>query len=200
MQPQDKKGRDTDATQGANGATVWLPVARVAQLEGVSVRAVQRRCQSGKYRSRRVETPQGERLEVDAATLTTHATPGRDVGSQERRDTRDAGAALASPTAKDAAPDFAARYVEQLESENGFLRRALEQRDRDAAELRAALREALRAQPRQLEAPAKSPEAAPERAPIAAPLKDTPDAQTPAKSPGNAKEPRPLWKLLLGIR
>jgi len=186
----------TGATQDANGATVWLSVAEVARLEGVSVRAVQRRCQSAKYRSRRVQTAQGERLEVDAATL---ATPQRDVEARTRRDASDV---PATPTAKDAAPDFAARYVEQLESENGFLRRALEQRDRDAAELRAALREALKVQPRQLEAP----ETASERAQIAATPKHTPDAQTPAKSPENAtgatpkKEPRPLWKIALGIR
>ena len=198
-----EEGRDVGANSDANDATIWRPVAKAAQIETVSVRAVQRRCQSGKYRSRRVQTPQGERLEVDAATLTTAGRDDgrerRDAQPQERRD-----APTPEPTRGDA-PDLAARYVERLESEVDFLRRALEQRDRDAAELRAALREALKAQPRQLEAPAKSLEIAQEGRQSDA-TQPSPEAPTPAKSPDNArsatlkKEPRPLWKIMLGIR
>jgi hypothetical protein len=216
------RGNDaTGATLATEGATLWLSVARAAQLEGVSVRAVQRRCQSGKYRVRRTQTPQGERLEVDAATLATHdathakndATQGRDArdGEEEkRRDTSDA-LSIAAPIPEtqtgEGKPlsegrDFAALYVERLEGENDFLRRTLEQRDRDAAELRAALREALKIAPRQLDAP----EAPPVRPPSAAPSLASPEKQAPAASPQDAKErapakePRPLWKVVLGIR
>lgn len=218
---RDATPASSDATQDA---TLWLSVARVAQLEGVSVRAVQRRCQSGKYRARRTQTPQGERLEVDATTLATrgatpakndatHATQRHDAGDGEpekRRDARDAlGIAAPVPeTQNSQGRDFAARYVERLESENDFLRRALEQRDRDAAELRAALREALKASPRQLDAPTDTPETSPAHAPRDAPSDSdsSPNAQTPASSPQDAKgrmpakELRPLWKVVLGIR
>lgn len=205
----------THATQGATsdatGATLWLSVADAARLEGVSVRAVQRRCQSGKYGSRRTQTPQGEKLEVDAATLTTHATPRRDAGdgeTQKRRDARDGGrdvgdgqseVAPLPDTPQSAAPDMAARYLERLEGENDFLRRALEQRDRDAAELRAALREALKATPRQLEASNAAPDMASERAPVTTPPQATPEAKERSLL-APKREPRPLWRVILGLR
>lgn len=212
-----KSPEENDATHDATGATLWLSVARVAQLEGVSVRAVQRRCQSGKYRARRAQTPQGERLEVDAATLATHDATHAQNDATHATQGRDAGDALniAAPVSEtqksegkplDEGRDFAARYVERLEGENDFLRRALEQRDRDAAELRAALREALKASPRQLDVPRETPETPVERPPSAEPSPYSPEVQTPAKTLQNAKEqatakePRPLWKLLLGIR
>ncbi len=47
----------------------------------------------------------------------------------------------------------------ELKEEIRFLRGLVEQRDRDAAELRAALREALKIAPRQLNAAATSPDA-----------------------------------------
>lgn len=87
-----------------------------------------------------------------------------------------------------------------------FLRGLVEQRDRDAAELRAALREALKAQPRQLEAPSAQPETVQERAQIATPTNTASPTPEAVKAPQNAegaapmKEPRPLWKVVLGIR
>lgn len=52
------------------------------------------------------------------------------------------------PTASDRQPDAA--HVAHLESEVLFLRSLIEQRDRDAAELRAALRKALEVMPKAL--------------------------------------------------
>jgi hypothetical protein len=189
------QSHDDAATTDANDATQWLTVVRAAELEGVSVRAVQRRCQSGKYRSQRIQTPQGERLEVDVATLTTQRRDTDDDRREQRRDTSDDAAA----------PDYAAKYVQQLESENDFLRRALEQRDRDAAELRAALREALKVQPRQLEAASNVPETAQNAPPAIEPTQTANSTKTPLESQQRkmgvaSREPRPLWKVVLGIR
>lgn len=49
-----------------------------------------------------------------------------------------------------AAPDFGARYMEHLEKENEFLRRALEGAQQSEAVTKAALREALKAMPKAL--------------------------------------------------
>jgi len=85
-----------DATHATDSATQWLTVAQAAELEGVSPRAIQRRCEKDKYHSRRVETPRGERIEVDAASLingatqsATHATAQRDDGDARDAKQRD---------------------------------------------------------------------------------------------------------------
>jgi hypothetical protein len=91
-----------------------------------------------------------------------------------------------------------------LKSENAFLRGLVEQRDRDAAELRAALREALKAMPKAITAGNES-------APINAPQAggSTPDDQTGAavkQSPqrGAKRQKLTAWQRigarLLGIR
>jgi hypothetical protein len=65
----------------------------------------------------------------------------------------------ATPKASDGAQigaelsPLAARYVAQLESENGFLRSQIEEANRNAAELRAALREAQKMHAKALPAP-----------------------------------------------
>lgn len=55
-----------------------------------------------------------------------------------------------------AAPDFGARYMEHLEKENEFLRRALEGAQQSEAVTKAALREALKAMPKALTSGAAS--------------------------------------------
>jgi hypothetical protein len=86
-----------------------------------------------------------------------------------------------------------------LKEENRFLRGLVEQRDRDAAELRAALREALKAMPKALpEGTATAPPS-----PVSTAISS--DEPTPA-SAGKAaqiavkREARPLWKVVLGVR
>ncbi len=90
-----------------------------------------------------------------------------------------------------------------------FLRSLVEQRDRDAAELRAALREALKAQPRQLEAPAEGAGLLFTKAPLNGIEEPEPTinntepknmSNQAQKSAAQQKELRPLWKLILGIR
>lgn len=208
MKPQNEganftaKHRETFAV---NDGTNWISAAQVAQMLGISKRAVQAQCKRGLYHSRRVQTPQGEAWEIDAATVEGAANKPANDGPQTREPftakSREEGANFtANP--KDAAPDFAGRYVEQLERENAFLRAQIEEGNRNAAELRAALRESLKAQPRQLGAS----QTASEHAQIKT-VPETPrDTQAPVKSPGNEtsatpkKEPRPLWKLVFGIR
>jgi hypothetical protein len=86
-----------------------------------------------------------------------------------------------------------------LKEENRFLRGLVEQRDRDAAELRAALREALKAMPKALtEGTATAPEA-----PISFAISADGVAHTePVKAAQIAvkRDARPLWKVVLGIR
>ncbi len=89
-----------------------------------------------------------------------------------------------------------------------LLKSQLEAVTQSEAQTKAALREALKAMPKQLEA---GTNAAPEIGQGAAPIASKPDAATPppnaVKSPAqNAtgaapmKEPRPLWRVILGIR
>ena len=227
----DANGATMNHQSDATGATLWLSVAQAAEAEGVSVRAVQRRCQSGKYRSRRAQTSQGERLEVDAATLTNHATQGRDARDdegitpatqrrdgrddepQQRRDARDAkasdeGAAVPDRRADEEAARLRAEVErerqerEQDREEIRFLRGLVEQRDRDAAELRAALRKALEIAPRQLPSPGP-PDTAPKNRYMESPShsrKEPEPKQQAQKNAAPKKEPRPLWKLVLGIK
>lgn len=152
---------------------------------------------------------------------TTNQRQGRDDEPEQRHDARrdghddegpqrrDVAPENARPDAKSdqgAAPDFAARYVAQIEAENAFLRAAVEQHQRSEAELRATLREALKAQPRQLEQGNVAAETATERAQIVTPTNTASPTPEAVKPPQNAtgaapmKEPRPLWKVVLGIR
>lgn len=201
MEPQNEGANFTAKNREpftANDGANWLGAAQVAQILGISKRAVQSRCKRGLYRSRRVQTPQGEAWEIDAATV--EGTANHDPQTREpfTVKSREEGANFTA-NGKPAAPDFAGRYVEQLERENAFLRAQIEEGNRNAAEIRAALREALKAQPRQLGT-------ASDRAQIVTAPETPRDEQRPAKSPGNAtsatpkKEPRPLWKIVLGIR
>ncbi len=167
---RDANHDDRDANT-ATTATQWLSVAVTARRVGVSPRAIQRRCQSGKYHARRVNTPKGEVWEVDEGTLESTATPtattatldraDADDNRDARHDDRDATATIsrddadvtpapASTISDQRAADFAARYVAQIEAENRFLKSQIEEGNRNAAELRKALNEALRIAPRQL--------------------------------------------------
>jgi hypothetical protein len=187
----------------------WLTVAQAAHIEGVSSRAIQRRAAAGTYQARRIETAKGEQWEINAATL--KGTPTQqgddrdgkaddaDANRDAQRDDRD------QPTRESG--NVATQQVERLEKEVDFLRGLVEQHQRAEAELRAALRETLKARPRELTTgTGEAPEVAQIRPQIAAPTNAATDAQTPAGTPAKAKsaasrrEPRPLWKLILGVK
>jgi excisionase family DNA binding protein len=105
----------------------------------------------------------------------------------------------------DSAPSQWQQRETDFRDEIKFLRGLVEQRDRDAAELRSALRAALDNAPKQLmQGTSNSVEA-----PISlAKPPDEPTPGTPAKTPQNGgnrpqsapRAARPLWKLILGIR
>jgi hypothetical protein len=144
----------------------WLTVAEAAHIEGVSSRAIQRRAAAGKYQAQRIETPKGEQWEINAATLKRSPTQQRDDKADDadanrdpKRDDTDAPTKASGNVATP--PDFAARYIAQIEDENRFLKLQIEEGNRNAGELRAALRKALEAQPRQLTSGQESPTEAP---------------------------------------
>jgi len=208
IQPNREEGANFTAQHSEVGAkeeaAQWLSAAQVAQMLGISKRAVQSRCHAGTLRARRVQTPQGEAWEIDSAALGATAKQPAKPGAKFTAKSREAftvkGSEEGAKFAPDETPAAPDRYVSQLETENAFLRAQIEEGNRNAAELRAALREALKAQPRQLEQGNAAPETPSERLQTGTAPETPLNAQTPVKSLGNARESRPLWKLLLGIR
>jgi hypothetical protein len=214
-------------------STRWLTVAKAAAQIGISERATQRRCKSGKLRARLTATPTGQQWEIDPTEIEEQAKQSGDTSDRDdirRRDSNDAETTPTTeettlPTAtaptqttettpRDDSPDtqansdLAAKYVAQLETENRFLRAAVEARDRDAAELRAALRKALEAMPKQITSGEESStrlidENAQNQAKrdtqSEPPTETTSAAKNGAQRPAR-REPRPLWKVILGIR
>lgn len=223
--------------KGQQSSTRWLTVAEAAAQIGISERAIQRRCKSGKLRARLIATPTGQQWEIDPTELEENTKPSGDSpdtsdrDDTQRRDTNDRDDAETTQTTGETTPttataptgttpttvrddsrdtqandDLAAKYVAQLETENRFLRAAVEARDRDAAELRAALRKALETMPKQITSGEGSSTRLDENAQNEAqrdmenvpPTKTTSAAnalQRPAR-----REMRPLWKVILGLR
>jgi hypothetical protein len=149
-----------DATQTPVNApespAKWISVRAAALALGVSARAIQKRAARGTLAARKVEKDGASVWEVDGRELganmdaATKPTPtqnsvGLDAnpGANPRTDGREPSATL---------PDFATKYVAQLESENEFLRRALESAQQSESITKAALREALRAMPKAIAA------------------------------------------------
>jgi hypothetical protein len=191
---------------GEPSANEWLSVTEVARLEGLTVRAVQRRCQAGKYTTRRVAGEKGEVWEISLFSLPVEAQHRANPSANE--DER-GGEPFAhrSPNKNEPREEGTGREKE-LKEEILFLRGLVEGHQRSEAELRAALREALRAMPRQL--PLNVSEGSLEdayRASVGNVPQTAPEAvetyrNGPQTQTGTAprREPRPLWKLVLGIR
>jgi excisionase family DNA binding protein len=190
MTRHDTTTRQSDATEGDS-----VTFEEAARLLGVSLRTVQRRVKDGHLNT--IESD-GARLVCLAPDATADATRrDNDATARQidatRRDTAQAGST----------PDVAASLAQSRE-EILFLRGLVEQRDRDAGELRAALREALKAMPKAITAGNES-------APISASQasESTPDDQTgaSAKQSPQRREKRPkltAWQRIaariLGIR
>jgi hypothetical protein len=130
---------------------------------------VQRRCKSGKLRARLATTDDGHEWQIEAAALEGADTD--DTNDSDGADTSDkvsTSAANVPPTSDEettvevsevspgaaivptGADSAQSTLTAHLLEENRFLRSALEARDRDGAELRAALREALKISSRAL--------------------------------------------------
>ncbi len=120
---QGDSRRDSRGDVSRDTATVTEAAKRLR----VTVRTVQRRLDRGELNSIEAD---GKRLVV----LPSEATAG----------------ATADATGDTTAGDTGGAFMAHLVEENTFLRGLVEQRDRDAAELRAALRTALNAMPKAL--------------------------------------------------
>ncbi len=178
----------TTAPDALESAQVWISCAAAAAVFGVSSRAIQKRAARGSLKARKVErggvsvweingrelgANQGANMDasiasngrepanllpkVDANIVPSHVQIDRERGANMDASTGANGANLKEMDAS-IAPDFAARYVEHLEKENEFLRRALEGAQQSEAMTKAALREALKAMPKQLTSGAASGE------------------------------------------
>lgn len=168
MTPQTPK-HAPDALESAN---TWISCAAAAVVFGVSERTIWRRARAGQLTGRKVSSERGGlvwEIEVDATgqptsqtdrptSIPTEQPTGQNAAAAaidvqtDRPKPTDRPAKTERPTDKptDHAPDFAARYMEHLEKENEFLRRALEGAQQSEAMTKAALREALKAMPKQL--------------------------------------------------
>lgn len=199
----------------------WLSIAQACQLFGVSDRTVKRRIEAGEIQSKLENLPRGgvrrlvlvDEREGHARDKTardvrdTEGTRARDTSERETqtvRDKTDERAGRAGQTERDTRGtngevELLHATVERDREEIQFLRGLVEQRDRDAAELRAALREALKAMPKALpEGTAPTPQS-----PVATAI--SPDEPTHASAVKVAqiavnRDARPLWKVVLGIR
>jgi hypothetical protein len=228
----------TKAMSEIKSSTRWLTVSQAAAQLKVSERAIQRRCKNGKLRARLTPTPTGQQWEIDADAIkkpvnqSDDSPDTSDRDDTQRRDINDSNDAETTqttgettlPTATATAPtettirddspdtstnsDLATKYVAQLETENRFLRAAVEARDRDAAELRAALRKALEAMPKQLTSGEGSSTRLSDESANNEAKRDT-ENEPPTKTTSATKnglqrparrEMRPLWMVVLGIR
>ena len=159
---------------------------------------MQRRCKSGKLVARLETGEDGASWLIDGGTLPTGAVkvPTGDATPFTSESTHSA--AIVPPDVATLPTGAVNELVDQLRTENAFLRGAVEQHQRSEAELRAALRKALEAMPKQLTG--NSDEVDVRDATQTRPASETrmdapPQSQQPAR-----REPRPLWKLLLGLR
>lgn len=164
-----------DDSTGAN----WVSVAAAAAVLGVSARAVQKRAARGTLKARKIDQGGAAVWEIDGRELDAnmdaatnpdgreHANLSGELGANSepfhpqtgREPVRQMDAATnANPRTNGREPD--ANREADFREEIKFLRGLVEQRDRDAAELRASLREALKAMPKAL--PEGTPEVAPE--------------------------------------
>ncbi len=187
----------------------YLTVAEAAARLGISTRAVQKRCANGSITAQRIGG-QWQVLQLDAMRTDSHSK--RTEPANERTIGREPNHELASQNELQNEPAAAAALLAQSRDEVLFLRGLIEQRDRDAAELRAALRKALEAMPKALPDGGKLEQVGTEkREPIAASqaASTTNASETAAdakQSPQRGAKPRKLtaWQRVaarvLGIR
>lgn len=197
----------------------WLTTSQAAASLGCAERTVQRRCKSGKIAARLVTTGDGQEWRIDptilpagaigAATVPTGAAnvpPQVPPPIHARNDAATVPSGGSVPTGGDT-PNIA-DLLAQSREEVLFLRGLIEQRDRDAAELRAALRESLRAMPKAITGGevGSTPTAENQSRENATEAARSIEVGQPARSTPNASQrkpqrpARPLWKVILGIR
>jgi excisionase family DNA binding protein len=204
----------------------YLTVAEAAARLGISTRAVQKRCANGSITAQRIGG-QWQVLALDAMRTGelqnehqgANRTGGERTGSHSKRTEpanertigREPNRELANQNELQNEP-AAAALLAQSREEVLFLRGLIEQRDRDAAELRAALRKALEAMPKAITEGAKLEQVGTEKSePIEAAqsVQSTPDGQAGGEakqSPQRGAQAKSLtaWQRvaarILGIR
>jgi hypothetical protein len=193
-------------------ADEWLTVSQTAAALEVSERTVRRRCENGKLAARLTTTDSGAAWEVSAAAVKAADAAAITADTLRTRSESESDEAAAIPTdTADSAPQAAAiaadsGFLAHLQSENAFLRVAIEQHQRSEAELRAALREALRAMPKAIEGEKLAEVGAQKSAPngLEAPKSGAAAIVSGAAKTGGKRAPRrearPLWKVILGLR
>ena len=193
----DQQAANSDE-QAANGgklfAAQWLTVAEVADRLKVTPRTIQKRCKAGKLDARSVETPTGDQWQINAAAVETQGTKAANEATNRVANSREQAANRSQPQ-PDAATDFRARYIAQIEEQNSFLKSQLEDANRNAAELRSALRKALEIAPRQL-AQGNAPETQ-EATQKSAATKDSHADESAPKKPVN-RAVVPDWNSIYG--
>lgn len=159
------------------------------------------------------KTPEGAAIAADRVRphFKSETGEGADTAANSGEgaaNTAAIGAAIGAATFQSAPPlenplEMLRDALERERDQNAFLRGLIEQRDRDAAELRAALREALRAMPKAITAGDMSTHAAAHDAPQARENSETGKAARPSangQEGGKTGKSRPLWKVILGVR
>ena len=139
----DEAATPTVTTPSAGAA--WLSVRDAAAALCISPRSVRRQCAAGALPSRRVGSVW--QVQADAAKSDKSDINGADksdTDSNVKSDRPDTGAAKSRTSRTESADKSDTDLTAHLLKEVRFLRAALEQRDRDAAEIRAALRAALK--------------------------------------------------------
>jgi hypothetical protein len=189
----------------------WLTLAQAAAEHGLSEKTLRKRIVAGQVEGEKISLegggtawrvqPMGA-LESGVPEVVPEPSEPR-AGSETERTGSTLEAKSTVPVAeRNIAPEAAATIerLAELRDEVKFLRGLVEQRDRDAAELRATLREALKMGSRALPAPGAdvSPEA-PEM-PQSAPAGNQAQAAQSGSHRPAERDARPLWKVLLGIR
>lgn len=149
----------------------WVSVAQASAAMNVSEKTLLRRIKGGKIKAKKAPLPSGGvawRVRLDSAMDSEQDTE-RTIAPEPER-TQDKRENRAMDNGKDSAPELSgaragtekdsarSELLAHLKSENLFLRGLVEQRDRDAAEMRAALRKALDSAPRQLTAGTPAPD------------------------------------------
>jgi hypothetical protein len=207
-------GHSAESSMSETTPDEWLTLAKAAAERGLSEKTLRKRIAAGLVTGQKVPLEGGGMAwrvqpmggcESSAPVITepragtvpevksTVPVAERNI-APEVTGTRAGSAPVAG---EDAAKD--ARLAE-LRDEVKFLRSALEARDRDAAELRAALREALKMSNRALPAPNdESPPQAPQRAENAPAGNQAQPAKRGQQRPAE-REARALWARLLGYR
>ena len=236
-EPQSELSANRSPNESEPNGKQWRSVQEVALLEGLTERAIQKRCQRGYYVARSVEGDKGDVWEIDAGSIKGKGNASAKPTANRSQLQTQPGAEPRpndSPNKTERAsiislPDFQnSQTRDDLNHEVELLRvqldnaRAEASRERDFSQLlksqleavtqseaqtKAALREALKAMPKQLTAArdeAATPTSPTTPEPQAAPqIGQTANTATPSsdavKSPAK-RTPRPLWKVLTGIK